>query len=624
MALFWDIAVFFLICVAAWGAGAALMRLMPVLLPTRERLLLELTAGFSALSFAIFALGLPHWVAPPVVWVLLLSCISLLFVVRPPVGDAARLISAGFRNEPALWWPFSIVIIVSTVSLGGALSPEVRGDPIIYHVSEAMLFAVNGGHVDIPSSVLTYIPQHFQMLVAMGLVIATDVTGKLLHWFQGELLLFAAALVALRLGASRLQAAWAAALLSLVPIWTYLATAIYVDLPVANAIVCALLIVTSTQVSKPMAAMWAGFFLGTAMGSKYTAAIVGAVPLGLLMLVFMWRHVTHRRRTLMALVIMILSTVIAFSPWAIRNALWTGNPFAPSMMSVLGPVGVPASTLVWPDIQSGNPAIFVHPVQWITETLSMFAAFSDYLNVLPLLVLVLGSTAWMLRRTKTNGGNSEIPDETCQRQQRRDLVVFCLLTLFIGVPLAAVRRDGRYVMAHMAVLSALVMVFRSDILSMLVISGIGRVWHKRLTGLSIAVVAMLFASWAWSTHNRFADLNESLWPAWSNDARRAYQRDRLQGYEANMALSGAKLPIGGKILGAGYPARVNYVLNGTPITSDFTVQEPSVLQPEHLPLLRRQGVEFIFGSPPVETREYLKHSGAYSGKELYKIVDHPQ
>ena len=249
----------------------------------------------------------------------------------------------------------------------------------------------------------------------------------------------------------------------------------------------------------------------------------------------------------------------------------------------------------------------------------MFGAFSDYQNILPLLALILGCTAWMLRRYRTRGSNSDIPEESEKRQQRRDLVVFCLLTLFIGVPLAAVRRDGRYVMAHMAILSALVVVFRSDILAMVAVAGPGGTLHKRMRFLSIAVVALLLASWAWSTRNRFTDLNENLWPAWSNHSRMLYQRERLQGYEANMALSDAKLPIGGKILGAGYPARVNYVLNGTPITPDFEVQEPSALRPEHIPLLRRQRVEFIFGSPPSDTRAFLKSSGVYGGKELYRI-----
>ncbi|PKO15624.1 hypothetical protein CVU37_12415 [candidate division BRC1 bacterium HGW-BRC1-1] len=624
MALVLDIVAFLVICIAAWGAGAALLRCVPLALSRGERVFLEINAGFSALSFAVFALGIPHWVNPPVVLVLLFICAACLLVLRPRVDGVLLEICTTFRTERHLWWPVSIVALVSVAGLGGALSPEVRGDPIIYHVSEAMLFAVNGGHVDIPSSVLTYIPQHFQMLVAMGLVIATDVTGKLLHWFQGELLLFGAALLALRLGASRVQAAWAAALLALVPIWMYLATAIYVDLPVANAIVCAVLIMTSTTTLRPASGAWAGFFLGTAMGSKYTAAVVGAVPLGLLMLLIIWRERTHRRRLFLALSIMTVATMITFAPWAIRNAVWTGNPLAPSLMSVLGPADVPASTLAWPDIQSGNPALFLHPLQWLSESLGMFVAFSDYQNVLPLLALILGFTGWLLRRARKDDHKSTSPRESDMRSRRRDLVVFCLLTLLIGVPLAAVRRDGRYVMAHMAILSALVVVFRTELMALLSGGGTEMLWRRRLHFLSMAVVAMLFASWVWSTRNRFQDLNESLWPAWSGQARISYQRDRLQGYDANMALSNAGLPIGGKILGAGYPARVNYVLNGTPITPDLAVQEASAIRSEHLPLLRRQGVDSLFGLPPPETRALLRLLGSYGGKDLYQVKEQPE
>ena len=175
------------------------------------------------------------------------------------------------------------------------------------------------------------------MLVSLGLVLATDVTAKLLHWYCGVLLLVGAAVVTRRLGGSRTQAACAAALLALVPIWIYLATAVYVDFPVANAILCAVLLVFGNGGVSLRRGAHAGFFLGVAMGSKYTAGVVGALPLGLMLLGTAVASKEARVRRLWVVAVMALTATLTFAPWAVRNIIWTGNPVAPALMHLLGP-----------------------------------------------------------------------------------------------------------------------------------------------------------------------------------------------------------------------------------------------------------------------------------------------
>lgn len=605
MLLAWDVLVFIVMIGAAWGYGSLLVRRVARHVGPGERFFLAMNAGLAVLGLIVFALGIPHWFTPVAAWCVLGVGVALLG--RAGVGRAVRSLARGVPRRGPGMWAMRICVGVSLVALGGALSPEVRGDPIIYHVAEAMLFAVNGGHVEIRSSALTYIPQHFHMLVSVGLLLATDVTAKLLHWFCGVLLLVGAAVVTRCLGGSRTQAACAAALLALVPIWIYLATAVYVDFPVANAILCAVLLVFRNRGVSLRGGAYAGFFLGIAMGSKYTAGVVGALPLGLMLLGTAFVRKETRLRRIGVLAVMTLTTVLTFAPWAVRNVLWTGNPVAPALMRVLGPEGAPPQTLAWPDIQAGNPGWFLQPLTWATETFRMFVAFSDYQNFLPMLGLVTCLVALLLvRRQMVLSG--------AWPRGSMWLAGLLVLALVLGVPTAAVRRDARYVMAHMAILSGLVVMWHFIL--------VGWVSERRpmlVRRLTEVVVLLLFVSWCNATWHRFRDLGESLWPAWSRETRAAYQRDRLHGFDENMAISGKVPPGDGLILGAGYPSRVNFVLAGAPLTADLLVQRPEAVEPEHLEGLRRQGVRYIHGSPPASTTALLRPAGEFGGRVLWDL-----
>ena len=605
MLLAWDVLVFIVICGAAWGYGSLLVRRVARHMGPGERFYLAMNAGLGVLGLIVFALGIPHWVTQPVAWCVLAVGVALL--VRVDVRRAVRSLNRGVPRRGPGMWGVRICAGVSVVALGGALSPEVRGDPIIYHVAEAMLFAVNGGHVEIRSSALTYIPQHFHMLVSLGLVLATDVTAKLLHWYCGVLLLVGAAVVTRRLGGSRTQAACAAALLALVPIWIYLATAVYVDFPVANAILCAVLLVFGNGGVSLRRGAHAGFFLGVAMGSKYTAGVVGALPLGLMLLGTAVASKEARVRRLWVVAVMALTATLTFAPWAVRNIIWTGNPVAPALMHLLGPEGVPPQTLAWPDIQAGNPGWFLQPLTWAAETFRMFVAFSDYQNFLPMLGVVLCVVALVLvRRQMVLSG--------AWPRGSMWLAGLLVLALVLGVPTGAVRRDARYVMAHMAILSGLVVMWHFILVGW--VSERRPMLVRRLTEL---VVVLLFVSWCNATWHRFRDLGESLWPAWTKQSREAYQSDRLQEFRHNLDISGMVPPGDGLILGAGYPARVNYVLAGAPLTPDLFVQRPESVLPEHLEGLRRQGVRYIYGDPPAETTALLRRAGEFGGRALWEI-----
>jgi hypothetical protein len=78
-----------------------------------------------------------------------------------------------------------------------------------------------------------------------------------------------------------------------------------------------------------------GLMTGCAMGVKYPAALFLFVPIGLALFGdFIVRG--PRGRALAILLAWLLAVGVAWSPWVVRNVLWTGNPSYPLLYSVFG------------------------------------------------------------------------------------------------------------------------------------------------------------------------------------------------------------------------------------------------------------------------------------------------
>ena len=80
----------------------------------------------------------------------------------------------------------------------------------------------------------------------------------------------------------------------------------------------------------------AGAFAGFAIGTKLTAGpmLLAAVPVALLVVAAVVRRLT--RRLVVGCVAFGVVGLLVASPWLVRNAVWTGNPFFPNAMPVLG------------------------------------------------------------------------------------------------------------------------------------------------------------------------------------------------------------------------------------------------------------------------------------------------
>ncbi|MEI7635259.1 MAG: hypothetical protein WCK47_13380 [bacterium] len=642
MALAVDLVLFVWLTILLGVSGRMLMSVFQVQM--REpvgRLWIVLVSGHAVFSMGIFVLGIPGLFRFAIVasFLFLLTvfylvrCFRRIKTVNHQFGRESdadrrraamhRLTSCFMVRQVKLAWRlspllFDVILIITALAFGTACAPEVRGDPIIYHITQALLFVVNHGHVDIPSSALTYIPQNQQLLYALALLLGGDSLARLLNWLSGVMLLMGAFTVSRLLGCGRRDAMAAAALVALFPIWIYIASACYVDLAAANYILASvflLLCVFGNGIHAPIVgiptawmncAFMSAIFMGMAMGTKYTAVVVGFFPA--LMVALIGGFIARRRDRVFSVNILSLFvwlfvlSLAVFSPWLIRNYLWTGNPVAPSFMRVLGPPGVPESTLSWPDIQAGDPRRLWPPSQLFASYADMLFSFGDYGNYLPLVCVILTVVA-LFSGPAMRARLFPLPVVLC--------IVFVVAAFLLGVPVAAVRRDSRYVMAHTAILAAL------SVKWCVVIAGNipdGKTWAKRL---GVGIIIALFILWLPVAIVRFHDLNETICPVFTGRARSAYLRARLANYDANAALGQLITDTAGKVLGAAYPARVNYVLGGAPITADYLVQNTEAIDPSTLSMLKRRGIRYIMGDIRPELKPYVRLLGYSINKPVW-------
>jgi hypothetical protein len=85
-----------------------------------------------------------------------------------------------------------------------------------------------------------------------------------------------------------------------------------------------------------------GFFVGAALGCKYTSLILlPLVPLGLLLDLRKYGSSDHRH-TFFTVSVPVLTALLIFSPWVIRNLILTGNPLYPFFLDLF-----PSSSPGW-------------------------------------------------------------------------------------------------------------------------------------------------------------------------------------------------------------------------------------------------------------------------------------
>jgi len=222
-----------------------------------------------------------------------------------------------------------IIIIIVLASV-----PPTSRDALTHHLYIPKLYLQHGGIYEIPAIVFSYFPMNLDMLYMIPLGLGNDIAPKYIHF---SFAFFTALLIFFYL-TKRLNYIWGL-LCSLfflsVPIITKLSITAYVDLGLIFFSTAALLLLFKwlENTSKLSPLCLSALCCGLGLGTKYNGLITLFLLTAFIPILYSKTQLDDQKRTgsmgLFYGALFMLISLLAYSPWGLRNFLWTNNPFYP-------------------------------------------------------------------------------------------------------------------------------------------------------------------------------------------------------------------------------------------------------------------------------------------------------
>jgi hypothetical protein len=223
------------------------------------------------------------------------------------------------------------ILIVCIIVLASV--PPVSKDALVHHLAVPKLYLKHGGMYEIPSLIFSYYPMNLDLLYLMPLYFGHDIVPKFIH-FCFALLTAWLIYNYLRRRTSIFYALLGVVFFLSIPIIVKLSITVYVDLGLIFFSTASLLIVLRWVEDgfRPRLLLLSALFCGLAAGTKYN----GLITLFLLtfFVPFLYsRYVPNSRSGFIKAagygMLFFSVALLVFSPWMIRNYLWTNNPLYP-------------------------------------------------------------------------------------------------------------------------------------------------------------------------------------------------------------------------------------------------------------------------------------------------------
>ncbi|MGD8229402.1 MAG: glycosyltransferase family 39 protein [Desulfobacteraceae bacterium] len=211
--------------------------------------------------------------------------------------------------------------------------PPISRDALTQHLAVPKLYIKHGGIYEIPSMPASYNPMNLDLLYLVPLYLGNDIVPKFIH-FSFALLTAWLIFGYLRRRSNDLYALLGVLLFLSLPIIVKLSITVYVDLGLIFFSTSSVLLLLKWVESRfrPRYLVISAVFCGLGMGTKYN----GLITFFLLALFIPFIYARYGQsetsspfHTLGQGLLFILIALLIFSPWMIRNYIWTHNPIYP-------------------------------------------------------------------------------------------------------------------------------------------------------------------------------------------------------------------------------------------------------------------------------------------------------
>ena len=224
-----------------------------------------------------------------------------------------------------------ILLIASVVILASV--PPVSRDALTHHLAIPKLYLKHGGIYEIPHAKWSYYPMNLDLLYIIPLYFGNDIFPKYIH-FVFALLTAVFIFRYLRRRLDKVYALLGVVLFLSLPVIIKLSITVYVDLGLIFFSFAALFYFLKwiNYEFKLKYLLISAFWCGLGLGTKYNGLIVLFLLTLFTIFIYARNDAVRGRKQLKAIgfgIVFMLATTIVFSPWAIRNYIWTNNPIYP-------------------------------------------------------------------------------------------------------------------------------------------------------------------------------------------------------------------------------------------------------------------------------------------------------
>ena len=221
------------------------------------------------------------------------------------------------------------------------LTPPVTKDALIHHLAVPKLYIRHGGIYEIPDMEFSYFPMNIDLLYIIPLYFGNDIIPKYIHFF------FALLTAWLVFNYIRREMGLEYGLLGsifflTIPIIVKLSMSVYVDLGLVFFTFASLIYFLKWIESdfRYRFLIISAIFCGLSLGTEYNALIHLLIITLSIPFIYVRKKEGDNKNAIKNAVIFVFISIIIFSPWLIKNFIWTGNPLYPLFDGVInGKIG---------------------------------------------------------------------------------------------------------------------------------------------------------------------------------------------------------------------------------------------------------------------------------------------
>ncbi len=310
-----------------------------------ERVLVSITLGFGAISFASFALAAAGLYKPALVAVLISVCLvsGAIDGWMSGIGSAspAEERPSTIDRPRGFEIPWVVLTFVAgSFALVAAMAPEIEFDAAWYHLYFPLRWLEAGRPVDLIQEFTSLYPLTWELVFGAAMVLGGTIAAKLLHAFCLGLMGLLTMMACRRWWPSSSPYV-ALGLMVTIPTVLWEAGTAYIDLALGLFAGAACYALARSAESDSRAWMLvAAVEFGLAAATKHLGLVIFAIAITSYAVGVWWRDRMTRRT--IASVALVLAIVVAIPfPWYVRSWRGSGNPFFPELYGVFG--GGPAA-----------------------------------------------------------------------------------------------------------------------------------------------------------------------------------------------------------------------------------------------------------------------------------------